>query len=1065
MYSNYHRHSHYSCVSINNDSVATNREYAERAKELGHTALWSTEHGWAGNIIEIYELANEFGLKPCCAGEYYVVEKDTLIDGSRDKRNYHIVIIPKSDKARRILNIASSKANMEQYYYKPRLFVDDILELDADDYFITTACIGGILKDVNAVDRIFVPLAKHFKSNMFCEVQSHNCSEQKEINKKAIDYSRNLGIRLISGCDSHWIDSEGKKIRSLVSIKYDKGEDINDEGELELDYPSEEELIKRFKEQGVLSDSQIYEALESTMIIERGVEPIIIDSRVKIPNMYPNLSREERIALLKEKINTRFRDICKEENLTKQEIEERIDAIKYEMKIIEDCSSIDAQDYFLFTSNMCQMAQDEYGGCLTRTGRGSCASYYINRVLGLSQIDRMTFKDVPMFPERFLSVERCLVNKSLPDIDFNVSDQRPFIDASRKILGENNVFCMVSWKPLEELSSFKTVCRAFNIPPSEANEASKDLESSYKDKRYKEIIDLSRKLQGSITTLSPHPCSFLCMDTDVREEFGIIRVGSEKGYVYCCPITSSQADKYTYVKVDLLVVTVWDLISKSFSAIGKRIIQPKELMEVTRDDKRIWKLFADGITATLNQVDSDNGRLRCMEWAPRSAQELGQLAAAIRPSFNDFRQQWASRVPFSFGVKAVDDLFSSTNGYILYQECLLTFFGFLGLSPEKSIITLKKINKKKMTPEEFSKLESDFKIVWKDKTDSGDEEFQRVWDILQTFLNYGFCSSHALSTGLDSLYGAYLKVNYPLEYFTVCLNTYSQDLEETAKLIAELPYFGIKIANAKFRHASSQYTSDRESLTIYRSIAAYKYINKSVPELLQQFKDNYYNNFVELYYDMSNAGINSQKIDVLIKMDFFSEFGEPNYLLKCIDIADGFRDSKVISKSKLTSFGISEALVRNHAFKETNSQFKIEPDALNELIVDIISTTPIEQAGVSEKAKWSVDFTGGCNIVIPEIDPRFCVVIDVDDSRSNSLVKIYQLKTGKMSTVKVRKKKRWGDKTTWTLYGDIAFGKGDTLFVDKFIQLAKPILVNGKWSESETEKEWFIRSYHKTTCL
>lgn len=1061
MYSNYHKHSHYSCVSINNDSVATNRAYAERAKELGHTALWSTEHGWAGNIIEVYELGNEFNLKPCCAGEYYVVEKDSLIDGSRDKRNYHIVIIPKNDKARRRLNIASSKANMEQYYYKPRLFVSDILELNAEDYFITTACIGGILKDGNAIDKIFVSLAKHFKSNMFCEVQAHNCAEQKEINKKAVDFSRDLGIRLIAGCDSHWIDAEGKKIRSLVSIKYDKGEDVNDEDELELDYPSEEELIERFRAQGILSERQIAEALESTMIIEREVEPITIDSRVKIPNMYPNLSRDERINLLKEKINTRFRDICKEEKLTKEEIKERIEAIKYEMKIIEDCSSIDAQDYFLFTSEMCQMAQDEFGGCLTRTGRGSCASYFINRVLGLSQIDRMTFKDVPMFPERFLSVERCLKNNSLPDIDFNISSQQPFVAASRKILGENNVFCMVSWKPLEELSSFKTVCRAFNIPPSEANDASKDLESAYKDKRFKEIIDLSRKLQGSITTLSPHPCSFLCMDSDVREEFGIIRVGSEKGYVYCCPITSSQADKYTYVKVDLLVVTVWDLISKSFDAIGKKIIQPKELMEVTKDDDRIWKLFSDGITATLNQVDSENGRLRCMEWRPRSAQELGQLAAAIRPSFNDFRQQWASRAPFSFGIKEVDDLFSSTNGYILYQECLLKFFGFLGLSPEKSIITLKRINKKKMTQEEFSKLEEDFKKVWKQKTNTGNEEFERVWDILQTFLNYGFCSSHALSTGLDSLYGAYLKVNFPLEYFTVCLNAYSQDLEETAKLIAELPYFGIKIANAKFRHASSEYTFDRETRTIYRSISAYKFINKSVPELLQQFKDKHYNSFVELYYSMIGAGINSQKIDVLVKMNFFSEFGEPNFILKCIDIADGFKDSKIISKSKLTTFGVSESLVRNRAFKETNSQFKIEPDALNELIVDIISTTPVEQASISERAKWSVEFTGGCDIVVPDIDARFCVVIDVDDSRSNPLVKMYQLKSGKISTVKVRKKKKWGDKAQWTLYGDIPFAKGDTLFVDKFVQCAKPILVDGKWTESETEKEWFVQRYSK----
>ena len=141
-YNNYHKHSHRSNV-YTVDTHIRNEDYCKRAVELGHTTLFSTEHGYGGSIFEIVVLAEKYNLKPIYAIEGYIVADAT----SKDKSNYHIVIVPRNDKARKQLNLANSRANMEGYYYKPRLFLEDLLSFNKDDFYLTTACCGGILKD------------------------------------------------------------------------------------------------------------------------------------------------------------------------------------------------------------------------------------------------------------------------------------------------------------------------------------------------------------------------------------------------------------------------------------------------------------------------------------------------------------------------------------------------------------------------------------------------------------------------------------------------------------------------------------------------------------------------------------------------------------------------------------------------------------------------------------------------------------------------------------------------------------------------------------------------------
>ena len=166
-YNNYHKHTHVSSI-FTPDANEHAEAYIRKEAERGGKNYFTTEHGSMGDIFEAKTLCDKYGIR-CLPGlEGYIVP-DPLI---KDKSNYHIIIIPRTDKARKKVNRISSRANIEGYYYRPRIFPTDLLALDRNDVYITTACVAGLLKDDFATQSILYPLIEHFRENVFLEVQN-----------------------------------------------------------------------------------------------------------------------------------------------------------------------------------------------------------------------------------------------------------------------------------------------------------------------------------------------------------------------------------------------------------------------------------------------------------------------------------------------------------------------------------------------------------------------------------------------------------------------------------------------------------------------------------------------------------------------------------------------------------------------------------------------------------------------------------------------------------------------------------------------------------------------------
>lgn len=1214
-YENYHKHDSISNIFTPDTHIKT-IDYINRIKELGYGCYYTTNHGSGGDVFESLTLCRQNNIRCLYGIEGYIV-KNPL---EKDKRNYHIVIIPVDNVARKKVNLIVSKANIEGFYYKPRFFIEDLLKLNPNEVYITTACVAGILKDEDSIKNIFIPLMQHFGKNLFLEVQNHCEETQITTNKKCLLLSKKFNLKLIAANDSHYIYPEQAKDR--LNFLKGKGIDYGNEDNYLLDFPDYDTMFNRFKNQDVLTDEQIIEAMANTLIF-RNCEDIDIDKNIKMPSIYPNFTPDEKINELKKHIAKKFKVIAKQENIIGDELNMYKRGIVDEMKVIEDTKEINTADYFLLNEKLVDLAVNKYNGVLTKTGRGSCGGFYINKILGMTQLDRFKL-DIKLYPERFMSTARLLENHALPDIDYNVVSQEPFVKAAKELLGEYRCYPMIAYGTMQIGEAFRNVCRTHGLEYDEYNEIAKEIENYINDNKWKPFIDEANKYVDTVVSASIHPCAYLLDNKNLQEEYGVVRIGDN----ICAMITSGEADEYKMLKDDFLLVTVYKLIDETFKLIGKPIITVKELFESLNDN--IWDIFEKGLTCTLNQVDGDWATSLLKKFKPKTISDMAMFVACLRPFFEPWRDGFIRRDKFSTGSSYLDKILTSTKSYIIFQENLMQYFEWLGVTPAESIGLIKKISKKKIHPEDFRALENRIKIKWIENTGSIDN-FDETWSMIQSCMAYGFCvsgntkllrnrngngyvptieemyniknnrqyalknghlslykkyrsygygkglslcddgmlhendiedihftgicktyrvitesgatidctdnhkfptpngifelkelklgdclyvnkqyerslmvdiekivsieyigeenvysvtmaapnhtfvvdsgivtsncSAHAVATAVDSLYGAYLKANYPLEYYTVALSNYADDTDRTHKLVNELSYFNIKLLPIKFGKSSSEYTMDKETNSIYKGIESIKYCNSKIAEeLLELSKQKDYKTFIELLDDITaKTSINSRQLEILIGLNFFSDFGNNKYLLNIYNLYNGikekgktilpsFRNCSVISKKNIdnySTYGLSEYLVKKYSNKETQSQYR-EIDNMG-LLSELCNKTENKSMNVVEQMKFEKEYLQYIEYINPKVSDDYYVVIDFKTYKNSTQPYLIVRNISSGEELKTRIKRG-------NIYKSKPFGEFSILKIYGFIWDFKRKKVGDDWIITD-EKEPILEEY------
>ena len=430
MMENYHKHTTWSDL-VQFDSATSIPEFFQVLDKYGCKSYFSGEHGFPGEWLHCYDLCkqtqtekyrNKIGihnpLKFRYSAEVYWV-KDRIAEHTeeyvtksgetktrtvRDNANCHMVLVAKNYNAMRKLNYIISCAHDDGFYFKPRIDLELLFTLSPDDVYVTSACVAG-WKYPDA-EEIWLKIWEHFGDSFFLEYQTHNTEEQKKLNEKIYRMSQKYGIQTIIGLDTHYINEEDCRKRNDLLKR--KGIHYDDEEGWYMDFPDGKETFRRMMEQQVLPEGEVVYAMMNTHVFTNGCEELEYDTKFKIPILeeYKNLTYEQRCDELKKILDYEY---SKEDG--EHQSDERKKAVEYELG--EYCGS-GCADYPLDNYKLVGLAVNKYKGQLTTTSRGSAASYYTNKLLHFTTMDRFE-AEVPIFPERFITKDRILASHQMPD--------------------------------------------------------------------------------------------------------------------------------------------------------------------------------------------------------------------------------------------------------------------------------------------------------------------------------------------------------------------------------------------------------------------------------------------------------------------------------------------------------------------------------------------------------------------------------------------------------------------------------------------------------------------------
>lgn len=1039
----YHVHSMLSSGTTNIDSITNFRDYVNAAQNNGMNALGISEHGnlfeWlhkkecieaAGmkylhcveayltedngekviyNAVELvhdrriefekYRQREDGGYLAEVDGVSYLIDIDTLKkEYVKTRDNYHCVLIAKNYDGVKELNRLVSKSFCRDdfhFYYMPRISFDELFKTSSN-IIITTACLGGVLNNGTPIAKEkMLGFLKQNKNRCFLEIQHHNCKEQIEYNKVLYELSKDTGIPLIAGTDTHALNEEHMDGRAMLQKA--KNVRFSNEDDWDLTFKTTEELIAAYKKQNSLPMDVVYEAINNTVKMAEMVETFKLDYSPKYPKLY-----EDSEGVFKQKIN---KGVLNRNIMQYPNYQEYLDRIHYEYDTYKHNNAIDfmllEEDYKTEMRNR----NVKFG-----YSRGSVSGSIIAYLLGITEVDSVKFK---LNFERFMNKERV----SLADIDTDwLSEDRKTV--KDYLYSKTGLYCcdIVTFNTIALKGAIRDIGRALEIPLNEVAEICDAVETNEEALRrqYKTLFKYVDLVNGVVVSVGNHPAGCVISPFPVDEWFGTFTTTTDEYPISV--LNMKEIDSLNFVKLDILGLDNIGLIYKTCDLAGIPFLTPDntpaddmEVWESIREDTTmIFQWESQSATSYLKQLFSDTTieqiRAKNPDFSYMDLLSIGN--GAIRPAGESYRDKLAQGIYQDNGHKALNDFLASTLGYLVYQEQIIEFLHiFCGYTMGEADVVRRGFAKKTGTEKFIPKIKSGFSETMQKKFSVAEKESEKLIvnfiKVIEDASSYLFSKNHADPYSWIGYICGYLRYHYPLEFITTALNIFEGKEEKSLAIINYAKKQGIKISPIKFRYSIAQYNFNKDTNEIYKGISSIKFMNANVADEIYSLRENQYRNFIELIYDLKNkTSINSRQLKILIELDFFSEFGDTNYLLGLYDLFDALDGKVQFKKEKLAEMGIPEDMIRLFAEKETDKMFtKVNTKGFLEYAA---KQAKYNHRTLKEKIHAQINHLGYVDI-IDDCYAGMAAVLSVDTKFAPKL-KMYSLKNGTVIDCKIDKR-------------------------------------------------------------
>ncbi|MEE8317876.1 MAG: DNA polymerase III subunit alpha, partial [Candidatus Omnitrophota bacterium] len=684
------------------------------------------------------------------------------------------------------------------FYYKPRID-KQLLAQYSKGLIALSSCLKGELSELaldGKEDKICELAGKYReilgKDNFYFELQDNLIPEQKKVSDVLVKLGKRLGIGIVATNDVHYLTKDSARSHeALLCIQTQTTLDDPNHMRLQTDqfyFKSPEEMKMLFKD--------IPEAISNTIKITERCNLELDFSKTYLPHysVPPGMTRERYL-----------RDLC-EEGLKKRykaitpEIRKRLE---HEEAVINKAGYT---SYFLIAWDFVSHAKEK--GIAVGPGRGSAAGSIVSYSLGITDIDPLRYN---LLFERFLNEERV----TMPDIDIDFCYERrgEVIDYVIQKYGQENVAQIITFGTMAAKAVIRDVGRVMNMPYADVDKIAKlipmdpnmtlelalekepDLKDLYKqDARVKELIDISRHLEGLTRHASTHAAGVVISEDPLANHVPLFRTGDGQvstGYAM------TSLEKIGLLKMDFLGLRTLTVIQEAVKIVDLSREMDLKIEDISIDDVKTFRLLDKAQTMGIFQLESSGMRDLLKKLRPERFEDIVALVALYRPGpigsgmLDDFMKRKHGEIEVMYDHPLLESILKETYGIIVYQEQVMMICSSLaGFSLSQADLLRRAIGKK--TPEIMDQQRRTFiegaasnKI---DRRIAG-----KIFSLIEHFAGYGFNKSHSTAYAMISYRTAFLKSNFPVEFITALLTSEKDNTDKIVEYIEEAGRMNINI--------------------------------------------------------------------------------------------------------------------------------------------------------------------------------------------------------------------------------------------------------------------------------
>ena len=866
------------------------------------------------------------GVQPIIGCQIAIQREDSGVLGGAGLASDWLVLLAQSEQGYgNLLDLVSRSYLNSAAEDSPQVALADLETRNAGLIALTGGvggAVGRLLVEGQrpAAEEMLVRLEKLFDGRLYIELMRHGQLDEEQIEPALIEMAYAHNIPLVATNEVFFADRGMYEAHdALMCIAAGATVSRTDRRRVTAEhyFKTPEEMCELF--------ADLPEAVANTLVIAQRCA-YMPDTRAPILPPYPKLEgrgeeevlREMAAAGLEERLESQVYvegQSAEEREATTKPYRERV---QYELDVI---AQMGFPGYFLIVADFIQWAKNE--DIPVGPGRGSGAGSVVAWALTITDLDPLRFD---LLFERFLNPERV----SMPDFDIDFCKDRrdDVIRYVQKEYGFDRVAQIITFGKLEARAVLRDVGRVLEMPYGQVDRISKLVpynpanpvslkkalndepmlqEMRKEDPSVDRLVGMSLKLEGLYRHASTHAAGVVIGDRPLQELVPLYR--DSRSTMPVTQFNMKYVEQAGLVKFDFLGLKTLTVLSSTVRRLRERGVDIA-LDQLPLDDAKTYEMLCRADTTGVFQLESSGLRDVLKKLRPDRFGDIIAVVALYRPGPMDnipsfIKRKHGEETP-DYLHPSLEGILKETYGIMIYQEQVMQIAQTLsGFSLGGADLLRRAMGKKIQA--EMDAQRQNF-VEGAVANDVGQALAGRIFDQVAKFAGYGFNKSHAAAYALVAYQTAYLKANYPVEFFAASM---SEDMGNTDKLglfRAELDRMEIALLPPDINKSAVDFTveaiGDSESAVRY-ALAALKNVGAAAMDtVVRERKQNGpYESVFDFAGRLDTSVLNKRQVENLSRAGAFDSLNPNRHqvfeavetLVRHANAAQNDRESKQVN--------------------------------------------------------------------------------------------------------------------------------------------------------------------------